>query len=74
MVELGLANYPGWTVQSDINSGSPFIEYWPTSIQRQRVQEIVHINGKSLKIEQAQHEPEQNIETDDFEVMTIDGA
>lgn len=73
VVELGLANYPGWTVQSDINSGSPFIEYWPTSIQRQRVQEIVHINGKSLKIEQAQHESEQNIEADDFEVMTIDG-
>ena len=29
IVELALANYLGWTAQSDIKQGTPFISYWP---------------------------------------------
>ena len=61
VVELGFANYPGWTVQSDINS-QPFHRILANQYPKKRVEEIVHINGNSLKIEQAQHEPEHNIE------------
>ena len=55
IVELALANYPGWTTQSDIKQGAPFISYWPTLVDRKYVQEIVHLGSKSFLIEDATH-------------------
>lgn len=55
IVELALANYPGWTTQSDIKQGAPFISYWPTLVDRKYVQEIVHLGLKSFLIEDATH-------------------
>ena len=55
VVELGLANYPGWTVQSDIKQGGPFISYWPALIGNDKVRETVHFDGKEYGIEVPTH-------------------
>ena len=56
IVELALANYPGWTTQSDISQGAPFISYWPSLVSRKHVQEVVHMGSKSFQIQNSTHE------------------
>ncbi len=73
VVELGLANYPGWTVQSDIKAGNPFIDYWPSTIQRNLVKEIVHINGREIEIEHNDYEPETNHQPNQDQIEKING-
>ena len=51
IVELALANYPGWTTQSDIKQGTPFISYWPALVDSKKIQEHLHFNGKTTVIE-----------------------
>jgi hypothetical protein len=50
IVELALANYPGWFSKDSIGSGTPFIIYWPTTIDSKFVKEVVHINGETIDI------------------------
>lgn len=50
IVELALANYPGWFSKDVIGSGTPFIIYWPTTIDSKFVKEVVHINGETIDI------------------------
>ena len=50
VVELALANYPGWFSKDSIGSGTPFILYWPTTIDSKFVKEIVNIDNKSIEI------------------------
>ena len=50
VVELALANYPGWFSKDSIGSGTPFIFYWPTTIDSKFVKEIVNIDNKSIEI------------------------
>ena len=51
IVELALANYPGWTTQSDIKQGTPFISYWPALVDSKKIQEHLHFNGETTVIE-----------------------
>jgi len=50
VVELALANYPGWFSKDSIGSGTPFIVYWPTLINSKYVKELVHIDGKETEV------------------------
>ena len=50
VVELALANYPGWFSKDSIGSGTPFILYWPTVIDSRFVKEIVNIDNKKIEI------------------------
>ena len=50
IIELALANYPGWFSKDAIGSGTPFIVYWPALINSKYVKETVHINGKEIEV------------------------
>ena len=50
IVELALANYPGWFSKDAIGSGTPFIVYWPTLINSKYVKETVHIDDKEIEV------------------------
>ena len=50
VVELGLANYPGFFGKSVPGSGAPFILYWPALIQSKYVKEALHIGEKTVEI------------------------
>ena len=50
VVELGLANYPGFYSKTAPDSGAPFIIYWPALINSKHVKETLHIDEKVLPI------------------------
>ena len=50
VIELGLANYPGFYSKSAPGSGTPFIIYWPALINSKHVKETLHINEKVVSI------------------------
>ena len=50
VVELGLANYPGFFGKSVPGSGAPFILYWPALVQSKHVKEMLHIGEKTVEI------------------------
>jgi hypothetical protein len=50
VIELGLANYPGFYSKSAPGSGAPFIIYWPALINSKHVKETLHINEKVVPI------------------------
>ena len=50
VIELGLANYPGFYSKSAPGSGAPFIIYWPALINSKHVKETLHINEKVVSI------------------------
>ena len=56
VIELALANYPGWTAQSEIKQASPFISYWPALVDSKNVKEKLHVNNKSQVIEIIKHQ------------------
>ena len=56
VIELALANYPGWTAQSEIKQAAPFISYWPALVDSKNVEEKLHISNKSKVIEIVKHE------------------
>ena len=56
VIELALANYPGWTAQSEIKQASPFISYWPALVDSKNVKEKLHFNNESKVIEIEKHQ------------------
>ena len=46
IIELALANYPGFFSKQPPGPGSPFIRYWPTLIDSKYVNEKIHIHGE----------------------------
>ena len=50
IVELGLANYPGFFGKTIPGSGAPFIHYWPALIQSKHVKETLHMGEKTMPI------------------------
>ena len=46
IIELALANYPGFFSKQPPGPGSPFIRYWPTLIDSKYVSEKVHIHDE----------------------------
>ena len=50
IIELALANFPGWTGRSGVVPNGPFIEYWPTLVNSKYVKERIHIGDKVVDI------------------------
>ena len=50
IIELALANFPGWTGRSGVVPNGPYIEYWPTLVNSKYVKERIHIGDKVVDI------------------------
>ena len=50
MVELGLANIPGFGPANPIGNGASFLAYWPALIDSQHITERVHIGDQVIEI------------------------
>ena len=50
IIELALANIPGFFAQGGVKSSGPVIVYWPALINSKHIKEIVHINEKEIEI------------------------
>ena len=50
MIELALANYPGFFTGGGVRSGGPVLVYWPALIDSKHIKETVHIDGKEIDV------------------------
>ncbi|MDC1140592.1 DUF1446 domain-containing protein [Gammaproteobacteria bacterium] len=50
MIELALANYPGFFIGGGVRSGGPVLVYWPALIDSKHISETVHFDGKETTI------------------------
>ena len=51
IIELSLANYPGFFSAGTGKKPGPIISYWPALIDSKHIKEYVHVDGKALEIE-----------------------
>jgi hypothetical protein len=57
IVELALANIPGFTATAMPTKGTPAIVHWPTLISTDQVHQIVAVNGEQRAIEPVLSDP-----------------
>jgi len=50
MIEIGLANIPGFGPMNPIGNGESFLIYWPTLVDSQYITERVYLNGQVTEI------------------------
>ena len=50
IVELALANFPGWTGRSGVVPNGAFIEYWPTLVDSKYIKECIHVDDKVIEV------------------------
>ena len=50
IVELALANFPGWTGRSGVVPNGAYIEYWPALVNSKYIKEHIHIDGKVIDV------------------------
>ena len=50
IIELALANFPGWTGRSGVVPHGPYIEYWPALVDSKHIKEKIFVDGKVLEI------------------------
>ena len=50
IVELALANYPGFTGRGMTGSGGPVIAYWPALVDSRHIVERVHCDGETVDV------------------------
>ena len=50
MIELALANYPGFFTGGGVRSGGPVLVYWPALIDSKHIKETVHFEGQEIEI------------------------
>ncbi|RZO98710.1 MAG: DUF1446 domain-containing protein [Gammaproteobacteria bacterium] len=50
IVELALANFPGWTGRSGVVPSGAFIEYWPTLVDSKYIKERIHVDDKVIEV------------------------
>jgi hypothetical protein len=50
MIELALANYPGFFTGGGVRSGGPILVYWPALIDSKHIKETVHVDGKKIEV------------------------
>ena len=50
IIELALANFPGWTGRSGVVPSGPYIEYWPALVDSKYIKEKVHVDGKTIEV------------------------
>ena len=50
IIELALANIPGFFAQGGIKSSGPVIIYWPALVDSKHIKEKVHIDGEKIEV------------------------
>ena len=50
IVELALANFPGWTGRNGVVPNGAFIEYWPTLVDSKYIKERIHVDDKVIEV------------------------
>ncbi len=50
MIEIALANIPGFGPMNPIGNGESFLVYWPTLVDSQYITEYVHIDGQVTEV------------------------
>jgi hypothetical protein len=50
IIELALANFPGWTGRSGVVPSGPYIEYWPALVNSKFIKEKVHFDGNIMEV------------------------
>jgi len=50
IVELSLANYPGFFAQGSVKASGPVIVYWPALVESKHIKEVVHLNDEVFEI------------------------
>ncbi len=50
IIELALANIPGFFAQGGVKSSGPVIVYWPALVDSKHIKEKVHIDGDEIEI------------------------
>ena len=50
IIELALANIPGFFAQGGVKSSGPVIIYWPALVDSKHIKEKVHIDGEKIEV------------------------
>ena len=50
IIELALANIPGFFAQGGVKSSGPVIIYWPALVDSKHIKEKVHIEGEEIEV------------------------
>ena len=50
IIELALANIPGFFAQGGVKSSGPVIIYWPALVDSKHIKEKVHIDGEEIEV------------------------
>ena len=50
IIELALANFPGWTGRSGVVPNGTYIEYWPALVNSKYIKEHIYIDGKVIDV------------------------
>ena len=50
IIELALANIPGFFAQGSVKSSGPVIIYWPALVDSKHIKEKVHIDGEKIEV------------------------
>ncbi|HEX7928461.1 MAG TPA: acyclic terpene utilization AtuA family protein [bacterium] len=50
VVEIALANIPGFTLTQAPGEGAPNVVYWPTLVSKREIHETVHLGGESWEV------------------------
>ena len=71
IVELSLANYPGFFAQGNIKGSGPVIVYWPALVHSKHIKELVHLENEVFEVS-----PTSELSLDEiyYEKETVDIA
>ena len=50
IIELALANIPGFFAQGGVKSSGPIIIYWPALVDSKHIKEKVHVDGEEIEV------------------------
>ena len=50
IIELALANIPGFFAQGGVKSSGPVVVYWPALVDSKHIKEKVHIDGEVIEV------------------------
>jgi hypothetical protein len=50
LIELVLANFPGFSSRAKPGGGNMFISYWPALVDSKYITEFVHVNGSTIEV------------------------
>ena len=50
IIELALANIPGFFAQGGVKSSGPVIIYWPALVDSKHIKEKVHVDGEEIEV------------------------